>query len=463
MTYNPFNKPINQPLNEADLMELVNKQVAEGYYIEYKGAIFPTNPKIGHSIASLANSYGGWYFVGIETDAANVANNVVGFDLATYSDPIAKIREIVKSNIDPVPVFYVQQVNITQPNRAVIVVYVPPEQDTPFITRDGRIYRRNHDSSDPIPEANRYTIDRLVEEGQKTKEAFVKFCRDERTFSQFESDNKKIGWLNIFIKPYSYETITRTEWTKEHLRALLQQSNEKFEIPTVYQGLHLNGCLPFNSIYPTSKSIVLKQNQPYYSAFQGLTVEFYFDGRAKFHIPISFFNLEVPDFSLEYQLENMGITSGETKELFRAIGEENNFNAGFNHLRFFNAGQLSLLIITLSTFYLNWLRFDDGLIINLKIALKVDGAWRAVPYFDDDEWARFVREFGFPIGISDTIFFPENIGDGRKLAIEEKNELGNSLCGIMGLMFGFPDEVLDTAIIHYLTKAQQAEQNQPDD
>lgn len=453
MTYNPFNKSINDPLDETDLLELINKKVAEGYYIEYKGSIFPNPNKISHSIASFANSYGGWYFVGIETDAANVANNIVGFDLNSYKNPIAKVREVVKDHIDPIPRFYVQQINLGQPDKAVIVVYVPPEQDTPFITKDGRIYRRTHDSSNPIPEANRHTIDRLIEEGRKTKDKFAKFCKDDRTFSKSESENKNIGWLNIFIKPYSYDLINCVDWSKETLRKTLQKSKDIFEIPTIYTGLPLSGNLPFTSIYPTQKSIILKQINPYYSAFQGLTVEFYFDGRAKFHIPINYFNLNL--FSNNFNKQEYSrnhITSLETIDLFEEIKERNDGEAGFQYLRFFNAGEISVVILTLSTFYLNWLKYDDGLITDLKISAEFKGAWRAVPYFDDDEWAKYVKEFGFPIGNSDIVVFPENISEGFKFETSEKNLLGGNLTELIGLMFGFPTENQHLALAHYLKK-----------
>lgn len=71
MTYNPFDKAIGEALTTEDLNKLKGDLLGEGYYVEYKGS-FPTNEKIGCSIASFANSYGGgWYIVGVKTDAHN--------------------------------------------------------------------------------------------------------------------------------------------------------------------------------------------------------------------------------------------------------------------------------------------------------------------------------------------------------------------------------------------------------
>jgi predicted HTH transcriptional regulator len=171
---NPFDKHVDE-LKAADLQKLLEQSVAEGYYVEYKGDTFPGNPKIGHSVASFANTYGGWYIIGVKTDTHNVANDICGFDLTAYPDPISKVREIAKSHIDPVPIFYPRVIEIGS-NRAVLVVQIPSEQETPFISKDGRIYRRLHDSSDPVAESNRYAVDRLVEEGRKSADRFSEIC-----------------------------------------------------------------------------------------------------------------------------------------------------------------------------------------------------------------------------------------------------------------------------------------------
>ena len=66
MPYNPFDKAIRD-LTAGDLDRLIDNEVTEGYGIEYKGD-FPENKKVGRSIASLANAYGGWYFIGVAAD-----------------------------------------------------------------------------------------------------------------------------------------------------------------------------------------------------------------------------------------------------------------------------------------------------------------------------------------------------------------------------------------------------------
>ena len=152
MPFNPFDKPIGTTLTIDDLQLLITRSVSEGYFVEYKSQM-QANEKIAKSIAALANTYGGWYFVGVDADKThNVATNICGFSLASWTDPIATVREVAKSRISPTPVFYPQVVNITN-DLVVLVIYVPEEQDTPFITSDGKIYRRVADSSDYIVSA----------------------------------------------------------------------------------------------------------------------------------------------------------------------------------------------------------------------------------------------------------------------------------------------------------------------
>src|SRR6266581_7747514 len=147
-------------LQKARKLSVVSSWTVYNFIIR----IHPASTKIAKSIASFANTYGGWYIVGVITDAHNVAQSIPGFSLDECHDPIASLRDSIRLGIDPIPVFFPQVVTLA-PKRAVLVVYVPGEQDTPFITRDGRIYRRVSDSSNPVPENQRLAVDHMVEQG----------------------------------------------------------------------------------------------------------------------------------------------------------------------------------------------------------------------------------------------------------------------------------------------------------
>ena len=103
--YNPFNKNISE-IEYSDLKKLKDNDVSEGWFIEYKESFPKNNKKIANSIASFANSEGGWYIVGIkESDNESKPSEIIGFDLDSYKKPTDKITNIVKDNIDPIPYF----------------------------------------------------------------------------------------------------------------------------------------------------------------------------------------------------------------------------------------------------------------------------------------------------------------------------------------------------------------------
>lgn len=253
MPFSPFQKSFREPLTPEDLYVLVANSVSEGYFVEYK-VMLPTSHKIAKSIASFANTYGGWYIVGVTTDGHNVAQRVPGFSLDDCHDPIATLRDSIRSGIDPVPVFFPQVVALA-PKRAVLVVYVPGEQDTPFLTKDGCIYRRVSDRSDPMPEAQRSAIDRLVEQGRDRVRAFQQFCQDPRTFSQGEAATP---WVNIFLSPYPLGMLDKVEVaSQDGLERLLKRSREAIPLVTADgKETPLLGNIPFQQGMAMANSLI---------------------------------------------------------------------------------------------------------------------------------------------------------------------------------------------------------------
>ena len=282
MPYNPFPRPFFENLTPEDLQLLVTNEVAEGYFVEYKQT-FPKNLKIARSIASFANTNGGWYIVGVLEDG-HQATCICGFETSQYSDPIGKVREVVKSNIDPVPLFYPQVVRIDDA-KAVLAVYVPGNQETPFITLDGRVYRRIADSSDPIMSTDRAALDRLIDQGSHATQSFIKFCTDERTFCEAESN---LAWLQVYISPRLLQAPqplkfdTTTSW----LSALLSSSRTPVPIPLPTVEASATGILPLNLAQPTGQSVILRQVNTGMNSMNSMEIEIFYDGRAKLLIPL---------------------------------------------------------------------------------------------------------------------------------------------------------------------------------
>ncbi|HJM90135.1 MAG TPA: ATP-binding protein [Dehalococcoidia bacterium] len=374
MAFNPFDKTLLDPLDSADLAALITHQVAEGYYVEYMSE-FPGNAKIAHSIASLANTNGGWYFVGT-TEDRGVATDIRGFSIDENPDPIAKVRDIARSRIDPIPVFYSQLVSVAD-NAYVLAVYVPGEQDTPFVTSDGRVYRRVADSSDPIPENDCGAFDRLVDAGKRAGERFQEFCVDERQFSKGEEDD---CWVSVYLRPYPRElgTALLDPGDDDQIDQLVAHSRELSTLLELEES-PITSRIGFNSIHPTSNSVVLRYVEAERAAFSSLSFELFSDGSAKLHVPVLFF----ADWIVSDGLDSL--ESDAAKEAILAIHDDSRYL-----LRFFDMGQLSLVVATLLALYRTWLTSKSAS-TEVDVAIGISGMWRAVPFFDFDEWGGRMR------------------------------------------------------------------------
>ncbi len=439
MPYNPFDKPVGEKLIADDLQKLLECNVAEGYYVEYKSD-FPANEKIGKSIASFANTYGGWYVVGVKTDGHHIANEVCGFSLVAYPDPVSKVREIVKSYLDPLPVFYPQVVRLAMEDRAVLVVYIPGGQETPFVAKDGRIYRRTYDSSHPVPETSRHVIDRLVDNGRDVTKRFGDFCRDERTFSKSEEE---YGWVKLFLSPYPLGMIEKHDiLSSDGMEKLLQLSRIPIKILQAESFGEVTGNVQFNSAQPTYQSVILRQIAPANLAFNTLMVELFIDGRAKFFIPLRYFTDWREIFSLESQLVHEALRKA-------CIAEK---SSSIKYLRFFDIGQLWLAVAYLLSYYQSWIG-EEPWLTDLRAALKIEGIWRSVPVFDSDEWGLHVQKYGLPVVLMNATSVPENMGRGLLIGLDVNRRLWPELCYTISLAFGLPLEIHSIALAQAVVRA----------
>ena len=436
MPYNPFDKPLGT-LTPDDLQLLVERQVAEGYFVEYKSQ-FPSNQKVARSVASFANAYGGWYIIGVKANTQNQAQEICGFDLKITPDPISKVRDIVKSHTSPIPLFHQQMVTLPD-ERVVLLVYVPGDQDTPFITNDGRIYRRNNDSSDPVPENDRHTIDKLVEAGRRSDDEFAAFCQDDRTFSNSEDG---MAWLRIFLS-HPRGVIAKTDII---LNADLQARLERTKFPVDIVGREttwFSSTIPFNVAQPRFRSVVLRHVETHRLAFNSFEMELFVDGRAKFFIPLSYFGglgLHTPT----------GICSERVQAVFQMMaGDDPQKKTA--HLHFLDVARMWLVVAWCLGYYYDWIGTNNRL-FETRIAASLDGVWRSVPFFDSDEWAAQVEKSGLPVMGRDAVSIPDPPG-GTVWLGETFNLRWLIFCHMIGFALGLPYEISEDIIFQVVRRA----------
>lgn len=185
---NFFGKPVEM-LEMEDLDTLVRNEIPEGLYIEYKED-FPNN--LAKIVASFANTFGGWILIGVDArNPHNLPLSFPGIDLS--GGPKERFRHICRDGINPVPLFTSKIVELPEsPGRGVLVARIEESSYPPHITRDGRIYRRNSEGSDPVPETDRYILDRMFEKSRQNKGQVKAFINQKLAEGETEAAAVKV-------------------------------------------------------------------------------------------------------------------------------------------------------------------------------------------------------------------------------------------------------------------------------
>lgn len=382
--YNPFDKRI-EDLSFDDIRSLQPKLVKEGFYIEYKSSFVRDNLKIAHSIASFANTHGGWYFVGIDSDETNLPTGFPGFDLVGEHKPIEHLRDIIKDKINPFPVYYTKLVEIGS-NKVILVVQIPESDETPHITKDGKIYRRNAEGSDPVPEKDRYVLDKLYEKSAGLQSEIERFCREDVVLSEAQKDN---GFLEIYLMPYPLNLL-RIErfFERDFLDRLKKNMNDPTKV-SFGELVQMEPRIPFNSVAASWRSIIFRQYNPGQLRFVTLTFELFNSGNAKIIIPFEF----IPSDSVR--------DSDAWRKLIASMASED-----ISSFRIIDGFKTLSIFVTLLQKYFDLLKSQNWQ-NNILIAYRLRNTWRTILFFDSPQWIKHTEEYGTPICPRENSWIPE--------------------------------------------------------
>jgi hypothetical protein len=165
--------------------ELTDKEIAEGFFVDYK-VDFPA--KLQKYVASFANSHGGCIFIGVEEDEQKkTAKAFPGVE--NKGDLAEKVRNIIHSNTNPFPAMEICAIPLpTDATKAIIVIRIPASSTCPHICSDGRVYVRNLDASDPAdPIKDRFSLDRLYDKAARQEEALESRLNRTVTYSKLKT------------------------------------------------------------------------------------------------------------------------------------------------------------------------------------------------------------------------------------------------------------------------------------
>ncbi|HXS37860.1 MAG TPA: ATP-binding protein [Flavipsychrobacter sp.] len=221
MRYNPFNKELSE-LTEQDLIPLIENEICEGWYIEYKRDVPKSNShkldniKISKSISSFANTKGGWIFWGITCDEKNKPISIDGVDVTEYRNLDDQLSQVINSNISPRPMYHFKKIELANKN-TVLVIQVEESPTPPYITSQGIIYQRENNESKPIKD--RYIIEKLNEKTSSYYQSIEHFSNFKLTQTRGQSDwNQTYLELYLFPLPFDnffFKQFSTSEFFKE--------------------------------------------------------------------------------------------------------------------------------------------------------------------------------------------------------------------------------------------------------
>lgn len=434
LSYNPFQKNLEDIVAD-DLDQL--RQVAEGWYVEYKGTVVSTR-SIAKSLAAFANHYGGWILYGVEgaRDGSNLASAFPGLDKTEMANLIENIRNAAKDLVNPSPYFEYKVVDGPcadiglLSNRSIVVVAVPNGINTPYVHGDGRIYRRIADASDPKPENDRFILDQLWERKRKAEKALATLLKEKPITSKGEKDN---SFMHVFLLQ------DPTNPAKE----VSNLNFDKFvEIMSKTNSGEESFVVSFDNFFTMSDGFVARHvfdNDPYNLV---LTWKHYDNGSSLISVPLR----KYPGYPELAAKELQGYK--HTNRFVKIMQAQRH-----RHGSLIDYHMVILLIASFLSKHI--LLIKEGTVsssIYTKVALE--NIWRSTPFVDTESYMTFIERCGLPVVQDSDQLAPVGTSFDSLIRVEHEEEDGSTLPAAMQLIraapliaqvgnaFGIPSRVL---------------------
>lgn len=378
--YNPFDKPFDA-LTTSDLGAL--RSVPEGWYVEYKREAVNAN-SVAKSITALANTFGGWVFYGV-TEATKdnpVAGSFPGIPSNEADAVLQRIRQAVANHAQPSPFYQakalkgpVQALDLPD-DRCVIAVFVPWGSAAPYIHKDGRIYRRVSDGSEPKNETDRYQLDRLWGRSGAIIKRYAQWVDSELETSKAEDD---APFLRLFLI---------ADFWQDH------PPLEPLSIGKVREIFGKTGSYttPYPNIFSSADGFVCRQVNKENPSAMGLTWKFSHDLSSEIIIPLSRYG------GRDILTTRAHLDGYETIERFLKICREQQYLSptvlDVNLLLYILLGQMAIL---------RDLATEAGWRGSFFAKMKISGVWRCIPFLDLPEYSDEVQKHGLPLIQNDEI------------------------------------------------------------
>jgi len=388
-TYSPFDKDI-RALRPDDLAIL--KFVSEGWYVEYKKEVVNTR-RLAKAVSAFANTYGGWLFLGVEQLESKdpVAGSFPGIPENQLDAIQQRLRQSVAEYLSPTPHFETKvfrgpcsEIGLPE-GKVLIAIEIPQSHTAPHVHKDGRIYRRVADSSEPKPETDRFVLDQLWRRSEPIREMIRKWVERDPEFSEAEAEAPYLRLL-LCVDPW----FQRDAWVSapfSEIRSIL--NSHETGIPSI----------ALDTVYPTTSGFIARHqqgNDPYNYV---LTWRIRRNLSCDIAFPLPQYTPEHADIlyteCADYKYVHTFI------EILKEQGHTQPKIADLNFV-------MSVLISVVSK-YRRLLKLAD-LDGSFHFKARWLNVWRLLPFIDVETVLSDFQEYGLPISLDSNVSVP--IGEG---------------------------------------------------
>lgn len=372
----PFYSPFTQPSGEAktifeltfqDLQQLHEKKIESSWQIEYRTNFTEaTVDELPRIVSSMANEFGGWIFIGI--DAQNRKH--VPVPALNYQQIIT---ELLQRTVSPQPKVEVKFLTAAEES-GVVAIWVPEGPRPPYICK-GNIYRRSGQGA--IAAQNSAELERLFQKAQASKASIKEFCKNELTVNNSYWNSQVFryidrGMCNIYILPAYTLQLTDCMQPGEWLDAIIEGSRKKLHFKDENDST-LMVSVPWARGYYAANSLVFR-NSPLLDHYKNSTAwELFWDGRARFHIPIPYIDMDLPLWQ--------GIKGIEKKDIL------NDFN-------FIDGKEFITRLVGCIACYNRTMEKYFPELNEMLLIIELENVARDVLYFKGQKYEKFLHEKG---------------------------------------------------------------------
>lgn len=397
-TYSPFEKAIKD-LQPADLAIL--NTVSEGWYVEYKSELVNARA-LAKAVSAFANTYGGWLFLGVQEQDKDdpVAGSFPGIPNKDVDSALQRLRHSAAEHLNPSPHFETkifrgpcEEIGLNE-DASIVAIKIPQSHTAPHVHKDGRIYRRVADGSEPKPETDRFILDQLWSRSKPIRKMTRKWIDRDPEFSEAEAKTPYVRLL-FCVDPWRQ----KNSWlgaSLSEIRSIL--NSHEAGIPSI----------TFETVYTTAGGIIARHvrgNDPHNFV---LTWKIRRDMSCDIVLPLPLYT----PHNTEHLIRELD--GYDHDKFFIDILKEQEYNqpriADLNFM-------MSALIGVVSKYrHLLRLAGAEGEFYCKARALNV---WRVLPFIDIKAILEEFQKHGLPISIDSTLTVPTGVEPESFLRIDE--------------------------------------------